>query len=137
MRIADAVAGARRRLEYFDRYLRHDFYALYLRHLDRTLAVSLITTPGQIKGQDAYGVLGVQQVSDLTRQEFKAYQLIQVAPQELHNRMLRVDDTIFFLDASASDAGRYPTHFAPGDSSPHAHQTLDAIISNGTVIHKS
>jgi len=137
MRISDAIAGARRRLDYFDRYLREDFYDLYLRHLDRNLAVRLVTLEGSKNGRKSSGALAVTPISDLTRQEFKNYKLVQVMPKDMHGRILRVDDTIFYLDASVSDAGRYPTHFAHGDSRPAAHQALDKIIDQGTVIHSS
>lgn len=138
MRIQDAIAGARQRIDYFDRYLTEDFFHLYLRHLDRSLAVRLITTHGPGKDKHRpFGVEGVKPISDLVRQEFTDYKLVEVTPQAMHGRQLRVDDQIFALDVGTSDAGRYPTHFSRGDSSITAHQILDNIIKSGSIIHTS
>lgn len=138
MRIQDAIAGARQRIDYLDRYLTEDFFHLYLRHLDRSLAVRLITTRGPGKDKHRpFGVEGIKPVSDLFRQEFTDYKLVEVSPQVMHGRQLRIDNQIFALDVGTSDAGKYPTHFALGDSSATAHQILDNILTSGTIIHSS
>lgn len=135
LRIMDAVANAQRRIDYFDRYLREDFYQLYLRHLDRSIEVRLITTRGpSTKG---YGVEAVLAVSDRCRREFADYRLIEVSHKDLHFRMLRVDDQIFNLDIGTSDAGTYPTLFTPVPSLPPDHRILDDVLHAGRTVHQS
>lgn len=130
MIIGDAIGGARKRLDYFDRYLDPDFFPLYLRQLDRSVAVRLITTQGNAQ----FGVSSVHAVAQLAAQEFVSFQLIQCSPHDLHDRNLRVDDQVFHLGTSTSSAGRHPTNFTPGDSSANGHQVLDKIIATGTVV---
>lgn len=131
MHVLDAVSMARNRLHYFDRYLKPEFFDLYLRNVPRNLEIRLVTTAG--KGN--YGVQGVLAISELVRQEFSNYQLIQVAPVDMHDRNLRIDDQVFTLGTSAVDAGRQPTHFGAVDAS--AHTVLDGLLSKGTIIHHS
>jgi hypothetical protein len=131
MHVLDAVSMARNRLHYFDRYLKPEFFDLYLRNVDRDLEIKLVTTAG--KGN--YGVQGVLAISELARQEFSNYQLIQVAPADMHDRNLRIDDQVFTLGTSAADAGKQPTHFGPVDASGHT--VLDGLLAKGTVIHQS
>jgi hypothetical protein len=133
MHVLDAVSTARNRLHYFDRYLKSEFYELYLRNLDRNLKICLVTTAGN----QNYGVRAVTAVSDLFKQEFTNYRLIEVTPQDMHDRNLRIDDLVFTLGTSATDAGRQPTHFGPIGNTQAAHQTLDALIAGGTLIHQS
>lgn len=128
--IGDAISGARRRLDYFDRYLDQDFMALYLRRLDRSVVVRLITTAGNAQ----FGVANVQALAKMAAQEFVSFQLIQSTPSDLHDRNLRVDDQVFSLGTSTNSAGKHPTNFTPGDSTPHGHQVLDQIIASATVI---
>lgn len=128
--IADAVNGARRRIDYFDRYLDPDFFPLYLRQLSRKVAVRLITT----RGNTHFGVVGVQSLARLAAQEFSSFSLVECTPSDLHDRNLRVDDTVFHLGPSTNAAGRYPTNFNPGDSTPNGHQVLDQIVAAGRVV---
>jgi len=128
--IFEAIATAKRRVHYFDRYLDTEFFHLYMRDLNRALEIRLVTT----KGKASYGVTNVSSVSRLVAGEFTNYQLIECLPDDMHERDLRVDDMVFFLGNSTKDAGEQPTHFAPGDSTPHGHGVLDRLMTKGTVI---
>ncbi len=130
MMIGDAISGARERLDYFDRYLDPDFFPLYLRRLDRSVAVRLVTTRGDTK----YGVSAVRAIAQLAAQEFRSLQVVECKPADMHDRNLRVDHTVFHLGPSANAAGRYPTNFNPADSSANGHQILDDLIASGTVV---
>lgn len=130
LKILDAIGTAKKRIHYFDRYLDSEFYALYLRDIDRSLEIRLITT----KGNPNYGVANVLAVSRLAAREFADYQLIECDPSDMHDRNLRIDDTIFFLGPSVKDAGRYPTNFSPSDSTPSGHSVLESILSKGTTV---
>jgi hypothetical protein len=128
--IGDAINGARRRLDYFDRYLDQNFFPTYLRRLGRLVAVRLITTAGNAQ----FGIASVQTLARVAAQEFASFHLIQSTPADLHDRNLRVDDQVFCLGTSTNSAGKHPTNFTPGDSTPHAHEVLDQIIATGTVV---
>jgi hypothetical protein len=128
--IGDAINGARKRLDYLDRYLDPDFFPLYLRRLDRSTAVRLVTT----QGNSQFGVASVLAVAKLAAQEFASFQLIQCSPRDLHDRNLRVDDLVFHLGTSSNSAGKHPTNFTPGDATANGHQVLDQIIAQGTVV---
>jgi hypothetical protein len=128
--IGDAINGVRRRLDYFDRYLDQDFFHLYLRRLDRSVAVRLVTTSGNAQ----FGVTSVQALAKAAAQEFASFQLIQTTPADLHDRNLRVDDQVFSVGTSTNSAGKHPTNFTPGDSTPHGHQVLDQIIASGIAV---
>jgi hypothetical protein len=130
LKIRDAIGTARKRIHYFDRYLDSDFYSLYLRDIDPSLEIRLITT----KGNRNYGVISVLAVSRLAAQEFPNYQLVECDPSNMHDRNLRIDDTIFFLGTSAKDAGRYPTNFSPSDSTSNGHSILDKILAKGMAV---
>jgi hypothetical protein len=92
--------------------------------------VRLVTT----KGNTNFGVTNVLSVSNLAAGEFNDYQLIECLPSDLHDRNLRVDDTVFFLGTSIKDAGTQPTNFSPADSSPSGQCVLDSIMTKGKVI---
>jgi hypothetical protein len=92
-----------------------------------------VTTAGDQK----YGVQAVTTVSNLFKQEFTNYRLIQVPKKTIHDRNLRIDDQVFTLGIGATDAGRQPTHFGLVVNTVAANQTLDDIIAKGTVIHQS
>jgi len=128
--IGDAISGAQRRIDYFDRYLDPDLFPLYLRKLRRNVAAKLITT----RGNAQYGVVAVQALARLAAQEFSAFSLVECTPADLHDRNVRVDDVVFHLGPSTNAVGRYPTNFTPGDSTSHGHQVLDDIIAAGTVV---
>jgi hypothetical protein len=128
--IRDAISTAQRRIHYIDRYIEASFYSLYLRDIQRSLEIRIVTT----KGDKNYGVENIIAVSKLAAQEFSNYQLIECQPGDMHERNLRIDDTIFFLGASINQAGKYPTSFAPSDSTTNGHQILNAIFSKGKVI---
>jgi hypothetical protein len=128
--IRDAIGTAKRRIHYFDRYLDTDFFHLFMRDLSRTLEIRLVTTRGNAK----YGVANVSAVSKRVAVEFTNYQLIECVPGDLHDRNLRVDDTVLFLGPSIKDAGTQPTNFSPADSSAAGHAVLDGIMGKGTVI---
>ena len=133
LRINECVVTARRRLHYFDRYLKAAFFQLFLENLGREVEIRLVTTLGTKR----HGVTGVKEISDLARQEFNNYQLIQVSPDIMHDRNLRIDDNIFTLGPGVDRAGVALTNFGPSDSSQAAHHQFDSIITNGTVIHWS
>ena len=73
-------------------------------------------------------------VSRLAAREFGNYHLIECLPADLHDRNLRIDDTVFFLGTSIKDAGTQPTNFSPADSTAAGHATLDGIMAKGTSI---
>ena len=128
--IRDAISTAKRRIHYFDRYLDLDFFHLHLRDISRTLEVRLVTTRGNAR----YGVFNVLHVSRRAAAEFSNYQLIDCQPSELHDRNLRVDETVFVLGTSIKDAGTQPTNFSLSDCTPTGHAVLDKIIASGTVV---
>ncbi len=133
LRVREALAVVNTRLYYFDRYLHEDFFPLFLRTVPRTVEVRLVTT----KGDATYGVRHVTPVSDLARQEFKNYQLVQVNAADIHDRNLWVDDQNFTLGPGTARAGFALTNFGPADSSPKARQDLEAVIGRGLVVHQS
>lgn len=136
LRINETMSSITNRIEYFDRYLKPDFYRLFLRYVPRGVSVALVTTAGK-SGTNGFGVAEVSAVSNLARQEFDDYKLLQIDPQELHDRNLRVDDQVFTLGPGTDRAGLALTNFGPSDSSPQAHAQFDAIIAKGAVIHQS
>ena len=130
LKIYDAIRTAKKRIHYFDRYLDADFYPLYLRDVDRSLEIRLVTT----KGTQHYGATNIAAISGLAQQEFTDYKLIQCTYTDFHDRSLRIDDKIFNLGSSIKDAGKYATNFAVADNTAQAHQILDDFIKKGTVI---
>jgi len=133
LRIRESIAIVNDRLHYFDRYLKEDFFYLFLNSLNNSISVRLVTT----SGNNDYGIKNVTHISNLARQQFTDYQLIKIDPKELHDRNLRVDDHIFTLGPGVDRAGMALTNFGPSDSSKAAHQVFDDIISKGNVVHKS
>lgn len=129
LRINESIELARHRLNYFDRYLKPDFFKLFLDGLDDQLSIRLVTTTGDA----GYGVTAVSAVSRLAQMQFADYQLIKVDPSVLHDRNLRIDDQIFTLGPGVDRAGMALTNFGPADSSKDAHNELDQIIANGRV----
>ena len=136
LRIKETMSIVTTRLDYFDRYLKSEFFHLFLRYVPKTVSVTLVTTAGHT-GTNPYGIADVSPVSNLARQEFADYKLVQLDPKHVHDRNLRIDDQIFTLGPGTDRAGMALTNFGPADSSPQAHAQLDAIIANGTVIHTS
>lgn len=133
LRIREAITIVNSRLHYFDRYLRADFFHLFLNSLGSEISVRLVTT----SGNSDYGIDNVIHISNLASQQFNDYQLIEVEPKELHDRNLRVDKQIFTLGPGVDRAGMALTNFGPSDSSEEAHKEFDNIISKGNVVHKS
>jgi len=133
LRIKETLSLVKTRIHYFDRYLKVEFFHLFLKDVSRDIEVRLITT----HGNSQYGVNGVKHVSELVCKEFKNYQLIEVTPNDIHDRNLRVDDQIFSLGPGIDRAGVALTNFGPSDSSEKAHEEFDNIIAKGTVVHKS
>ena len=133
LRIRESIAVVNRRLHYFDRYLKADFFHLFLRSVRSTVSVRLVTTAGTAN----YGINGVTPISNLVRQQFSDYQLIEVAPRELHDRNLRIDDQIFSLGPGVDRTGVALTNFGPSDSSLVAQNEFDRIIAGGRVVHQS
>jgi hypothetical protein len=129
LRIRQAVAIANHRLAYFDRYLKPEFYTLFLSEVSRTLPVTLVTT--------AQGIRDVAAVSALAAKEFTSYQLVEVDPSVMHDRNLIVDDQVFSLGPGADRAGIALTNFGPSDSSQRAQDEFDKIVAGGTIIHRS
>jgi len=132
--IMDCIVGVRNRLDFFDRYLKSEFFNLYLRNLDRSISIRLVTTKGNSKN---YGIENILSISELCRQEFDNYKLIQLDPNDFHDRNLRVDNQIFTLGPGTDQAGKYPTNFGPTESTPSAHKILDDLIAKGKIIHES
>lgn len=130
LRIKEVVATARRRLHYFDRYLKPAFFELFLPDVHRHVSVRLVTTPGN---RDS-GVTGVITVANLAKQEYSDFGLLEVTQAELHDRNLRVDDQIFSLGPGVDRAGVALTNFGPSDSSASAHSTFDQIIAKARVV---
>jgi hypothetical protein len=130
LRIKDALASVKTRLDYFDRYLKPDFFPLFLASVDRSVAISLVTTAGN----PSYGVAAVAAVSRLAAHEFSSFQLIEVTPADLHDRNLRVDNQNFNLGPGVDRAGMALTNFGPSESTQDAHRQFDRIISNGRIV---
>ena len=131
--ILDCIKSARHRIYYFDSYLTTHFFQLYLREIDKSISIRLITT----KGKNDYGISNVTQVSNLFRKEFTDYKLIEVEPNALHDRNLIIDDNIFTLGPSINQIGIKPTNFGPVDNKQEAETTLNNILEKGNVIHES
>ena len=127
LRIREAVQTARRRLHYFDRYLKPQFFPLFLAELDRGVVVRLVTT--------ARSIPALKDVSALARQEFTDYQLLQASPDDLHDRNLRVDDHVFSLGPGVDRAGMALSNFGPSASDPAAHSSFDQLIAQAVPIH--
>lgn len=133
LRIRESIAIVQNRLNYFDRYLKADFFHLFLNSLKSDISVRLVTT----SGNNHYGVKNVIHISELVRKQFSDYQLIEVGSRELHDRNLRVDNQIFTLGPGVDRAGMALTNFGPSDSSVAAHKEFDNIIAKGNVVHQS
>jgi len=133
LRIKEALLIVKKRFEYYDRYLKPEFFDLFISKLKKTISIRLIIT----KGNKYYGVKGVAAISDLIRKEYSDYKLIEVSPDVLHDRNLRVDDNIFSLGPGADGAGMKLTNFGPTDSSQQAHAELNKVINSGKIIHES
>ena len=129
LRIKESMSVVNDHLHYFDRYLKADFFQLFLEAISRTVSVRLVTT--------ADGISSVSAISELARQEFTDYRLIEVCPKDLHDRNLRVDDQIFSLGPGVDRAGMALTNFGPSDSSATARSAFDGIIAGGRVVHRS
>lgn len=123
LRIKETIVAVKDRLHYFDRYLKPEFFELFLASVDRAVSIRLVTT--------AIGAREVAAVSNLARQEFADFQLIEVRHEDLHDRNLRVDDLIFSLGPGVDRAGMALTNFGQADSSTEAHTEFDGIIKNG------
>ncbi len=130
LRIKEALALVKHRLDYFDRYFKPDFFELFLPFLDRSISVRLVTTAGNSR----YGVSSIAAISRLASQEFSDLKLIEVSPSELHDRNLRVDTQIFTLGPGIDRAGMALTNFGPSDSTEYAHREFDRVISIGRVV---
>jgi hypothetical protein len=133
LKIKEVISSANSRIHYFDRYLKANFFELFLKDTSRSLEIRLATTQGGTN----YGVRCVSAVSELARVEFTDYKLIEVTPQSVHDRNLRIDNKIFTLGPSIDQAGVALTNFGPTDSSVEAHEKLDAILTAGNVVHQS
>lgn len=130
LRIKEAIIAVKRRLHYFDRYLKPDFYTLFLASVPADVSIRLVTTTGDAR----YGVTAVSAISNLAEQQFSDYRLIEVKPSEIHDRNLRVDDLIFTLGPGVDRAGIALTNFGPSDSSEGTHHEFDRIIAEGRVV---
>lgn len=133
LRIKEALSLATTCIHYFDRYLKVDFFDVFLRDVARDIEVRLITTSGNRQ----YGIKGVLAVSELARKEFCNYQLIEVSATNLHDRNLRIDGSIFSLGPGMDRAGLALTNFGPSESSGKALEQLEAIIGLGKAVHQS
>lgn len=133
LRIREVVRASSTRIHYFDRYLRPEFFRLYLSEVPRSIEVRIVTTAGD----SSYGIRGVGDISNLVRQEFSNYKLIEVEPRMMHDRNLRIDDNIFSLGPGIDRAGIAATNFGPSDSTDVGHSAIDAIINSGSVRQES
>lgn len=133
IKIKDAISTASSRMHYSDRYLRADFFDLFLRDIGRSIELRLVTT----RGNGQYGTSGVRAVSEIARKEFHDYQLIEVNRSELHDRNLIVDTTVFSLGPGVDRAGFDLTNFAPSESSAMAQAEFVRIVGAGTIVHQS
>lgn len=126
LKIKQAITPAKTRLYYFDRYLKKEFFDLFLANVDRNIKVRIVTT--------TKGVNEVRIVSKLVNIEFKDYELIEVDRRQIHDRNLWVDDQNFALGPGVDGAGMALTNFDPADSSPEAFAQLEAVIASGQVV---
>lgn len=133
LRIRETVIKAKSRFHYFDRYLRPEFFRLFVSELPKSMEIRIVTTTGN----STYGFKGVEDISNLVRQEYSNYQLIEIDPKLMHDRNLRLDEMIFTLGPGIDRAGVAVTNYGPTDSSDTAHLALDQIIKDGTVKHSS
>ncbi|MBC8217475.1 MAG: hypothetical protein H8E73_03330 [Planctomycetes bacterium] len=133
MKIKDAMSSATSRIHYFDRYLKPDFFDLFLRDVSRNLEIRLITTSGNVR----FGVSCVRAVSNIARMEFTNYKLIQVTPSDIHDRNLIVDANVFSLGPGIDQAGIALTNFGISDSSDAAQAEFAKVLAAGTIIHES
>jgi len=129
LKIKEAIISVKKRLDYFDRYLKPDFFQLFLAPINRSVSVRLVTTAGNSQ----YGVRAVDAIARLAAQEFTDFQLIEVTPTELHDRNLRIDARTFTLGPGVDRAGMALTNFGPSDSSEDAHKQFDRIIAGGRI----
>lgn len=133
LRIKESLLLVKDRIIYFDRYLKVEFYEIFLRNVDRNIEIKLITT----SGNKDYGVNHVRTISNLVKKEFSNYQLIEVKPADVHDRNLIVDELVFNLGPGADRAGMSLTNFNPADNSRKAMSDFDSIIRLGNVVHQS
>lgn len=133
LRIKEVLTVVIQRFHYFDRYLKPDFFDLFLRIVNRDVSVRLVTTAGS----GNYGVKAVSAISQLACKEFSDYQLIEVDPSKIHDRNIRVDNLIFSLGPGVAQAGMALTNFGPSGNSAAAHAAFDQIIADGRIVHKS
>jgi hypothetical protein len=127
LRIREALTPAKQRIDYFDRYLKADFFALFLRTVPRSVVIRLVTTRA--------GVTDVTAISALAAKEFADYRLVEIDPALLHDRNLRVYNLVFNLGPGIDRAGMALTNFGPSDNSAAAHAALDSIIAAGRSVH--
>ena len=130
LRIKECIVSVGQRLHYFDRYLKRDFFSLFLPTVAKDIEIRLVTTQGNAD----YGVKSVLSLSSLANCEFSDYKLIQVDPSCLHDRNLRVDNNVFSLGPGVDRAGMALTNFGPSDNSTEAHSEFDRIIANGRIV---
>lgn len=133
LKIKEAIGSAESRLYYFDRYLKPQFFDMFLRDIDRAIEVRLITT----LGNNSYGINAVRSVSELARVEFQDYKLIQVNPSEMHDRNLIIDSHVFSLGPGVDRAGIALTNFSVSDHTSGALAELFRVLHSGTTIHES
>jgi hypothetical protein len=130
MAINDLVRAAKVRLHYFDRYLNVDFFPLYLRNLDRSVQVWLVTT----KGDATYGVTNMLAAAKLAKAEFADFRLIECDYKDLHDRHVRIDDKVVNLGQSPKVKTYGPICLSPGDSTTAGHIKLDDIAKGTQVV---
>ena len=126
-RIQMAVAPARARVHYFDRYLKPAFFDLFLSRVDPGIEVRLVTTE--------IGVKAVAAVSELVAAEFADYRLLRLGPEHFHDRNLRVDNAIFSLGPGVDRAGLALTNFGPAEDTEAAHAAFDKLIDAAENVH--
>jgi hypothetical protein len=133
LKIKEAIASTTSRVYYFDRYLKPQFFEMFLRDSNRSLKIRLITT----EGNNSYGINAVRAVSELARVEFDDYKLIQVVPNDMHDRNLIVDSNVFSLGPGVDRAGIALTNFSVSENSTEAQAELEKLLDSGTIIHES
>lgn len=127
LRIKEAVDTVKYKLHYFDRYIKPEFFALFLNGIDRNISIRLVTTSGNAR----YGVTAISPIAALAQREFSDFNVIEVTASAIHDRNLRIDDQLFTLGPGVDAAGLALTNFGPSDSSIEALEGFDSLISSG------
>ncbi|HXJ16516.1 MAG TPA: hypothetical protein VNM68_04885 [Candidatus Polarisedimenticolia bacterium] len=93
--------------------------------------IRLVTTAGG----ETYGVRVLERIAAVAKRQYPGFQLIEVGPELLHQRTVRIDQQIFRADQSFGHlALQDGPHFSAPNEDAGAHAELDRIIANGRVV---